>query len=339
MKKILFFCLIFFSFSLKSGHGELARINDIDIWWEGFGDKKNPPVLLIMGLNANSKYWDQEFIDEIVKNNFYVITFDNRDAGKSTWIGKEPFAMKVLQFMPSFINEYLINNMIDFMLDEEGRFRVEESEQTTAEYDLGDMALDAVGLLDYLYIEEAHVVGASLGGMVAQVLALDHPDRILTLTPLMTTPGFDTEGLPGPTKSFMDSLKKSFILNLHGEFDAAAILIETAQYGTKYSSEESVIRKKIKRIQAQGNNPYSLQTTAVGASPNRLNRLKEIKIPTLVIHGSEDPLIPLEHGLVIAEQIEGSNLMIMEGVGHELPLQYIPKITNRLVSHFNSINN
>jgi len=241
--------------------------------------------------------------------------------------------------MPSFINEYLINNMIDFMLDEEGRFRVEESEQTSAEYDLGDMALDAVGLLDYLYIEEAHVVGASLGGMVAQVLALDHPDRILTLTPLMTTPGFDTEGLPGPTKSFMDSLKKSFILNLHGEFDAAAILIETAQYGTKYSSEESVIRKKIKRIQAQGNNPYSLQTTAVGASPNRLNRLKEIKIPTLVIHGSEDPLIPLEHGLVIAEQIEGSNLMIMEGVGHELPLQYIPKITNRLVSHFNSINN
>ena len=116
-------------------------------------------------------------------------------------------------------------------------------------------------------------------------------------------------------------------------------MIETAQYGTKYSSEESVIRKKIKRIQAQGNNPYSLQTTAVGASPNRLNRLKEIKIPTLVIHGSEDPLIPLEHGLVIAEQIEGSNLMIMEGVGHELPLQYIPKITNRLVSHFNSINN
>ena len=109
MKKLLIFYLFLSSIFLCSEEQGLAQVNNIDIWWEGYGDRKNPPVLLIMGLNANCKYWDQEFIDEIVNDNFFDITFDNRDVGKSTWFGKEPFVMKVLGFMPSFLNEYLID--------------------------------------------------------------------------------------------------------------------------------------------------------------------------------------------------------------------------------------
>lgn len=339
MKKLLIIFLFLSSYTLFSEEKGLAKINNIDLWWESYGDKRDPPVLLIMGLNANCKYWDQEFIDEIVQNSFYVITFDNRDVGKSTWFGEEPFVMKLLQFMPSFVIEYLVNTMIDLTLDEKGGFRMNESSSEAVEYDLADMALDTVGLLDYLDINKAHVVGVSMGGMIAQVLALDHADRILTLVPMMTTPGFDTVGLPGPSKSFMEAMKKSFILNLDGRSEDSSVLIQMAQSGSRFPPKENEVRAKVRRIDSHGNNLYNLQTAAVGASPNRLNRLKEIKVSTLVIHGSEDPLVPLEHGLAIAEQIEGADLMIMEGLGHEIPIEFIPELTNRLVSHFNSINN
>ena len=339
MKKLLIIFLFLSSYTLFSEERGLAKINNIDLWWESYGDKRDPPVLLIMGLNANCKYWDQEFIDEIVQNSFYVITFDNRDVGKSTWFGEEPFVMKLLQFMPSFVIEYLVNTMIDLTLDEKGGFRMNESSSEAVEYDLADMALDTVGLLDYLDINKAHVVGVSMGGMIAQVLALDHADRILTLVPMMTTPGFDTAGLPGPSKSFMEAMKKSFILNLDGRSEDSSVLIQMAQSGSRFPPKENEVRAKVRRIDSHGNNLYNLQTAAVGASPNRLNRLKEIKVSTLVIHGSEDPLVPLEHGLAIAEQIEGADLMIMEGLGHEIPIEFIPELTNRRVSHVKSINN
>ena len=337
MKKLLIFYLFLSSIVLWSEEQGLAQVNNIDIWWEGYGDRKNPPVLLIMGLNANCKYWDQEFIDEIVNDNFFVITFDNRDVGKSTWFGKEPFVMKVLGFMPSFLNEYLIDALIDLTLDEEGRFRM--GSEATAEYDLGDMALDAIGLLDYLGIDKAHIVGVSMGGMIAQVLAIDHSNRVLTLSPVMTTPGFDTENLPGPTKSFIQSMKKSFVLNLDGRSEDADVITHMSLSGSRFPPKEEIIRQKVRRIADQGNNLYNLQTAAVGASSSRLNRLKEIKAPTLVIHGTEDPIIPFEHGIAISEKIENSDFMIMDRVGHEIPKELIPELTNRLVSHFNSINN
>ena len=337
MKNLILLCLLFSSVALSSEQRGLAQVNNIDIWWEAYGDRKNPPVLLIMGLNANCKYWDQEFIDEIVNDNFFVITFDNRDVGKSTWFGKQPFVMKALGFMPSFLNEYLIDTLIDFTMDEEGRFRM--GSEGTAEYDLGDMALDAIGLLDYLGIDKAHIVGVSMGGMIAQVLAIDHPNRVLTLSPAMTTPGFDTENLPGPTKSFIESMKKSFVLNLDGRNEDADVITHISLSGSRFPPKEEVIRQKVRRIADQGNNLYNLQTAAVGASPNRLNRLKEIKVPTLVIHGTEDPIIPFEHGIAISEKIENSDFMIMDRVGHEIPKELIPELTNRLVSHFNSINN
>ena len=109
--------------------------------------------------------------------------------------------------------------------------------------------------------------------------------------------------------------------------------------GSRFPFNEEKFREKMKPSMEHGHNPHAGHGAAVGASPNRLNRLKEIRLPTLVVHGSEDPLVPLEHGLAVAVQIEGSEVMIMEGIGHELPIEFIPELTNRLVSHFNSINN
>ncbi len=317
---------------LGTDRGNISHLNKIDIWWEDYGDKYNPPVLFIMGTNANSKMWPQELIDRMEKNDFYVINFDNRDVGKSTWLTTEPFLIKVLKILPTSVTEYFAEQMFSLMLDDEGRFRMNPG--GSAQYDLNDMALDAISLLDHLAIEKAHIVGASMGGMIAQIIALDHPERVLTLTAIMSTPGFDTQNLPGPSEHFTKSLKETFILNLEGKEREASLVAQKVLSGTRFPFDEQRFNNRLNLIINQGNNLYSGHLSAVGVSPNRLHRLKEIKVPTLVIHGSEDPIIPVEHGLAIANQIQGSNKMIIDGLGHEIHKKIIPEITNRLIDHF-----
>ena len=132
----------------------IAEVNNINIWWEDFGNPSNPSVLLIMGANANALLWREDFINPIVKSGFHVVRFDNRDVGKSTWVTTEP----------------------TFNIDAGSIVASEVS------YTLEDMASDAVGLMDHLNIQKAHIIGASMGGMITQVIGLDYPDRALSLT-------------------------------------------------------------------------------------------------------------------------------------------------------------
>ena len=289
----------------------IAEVNDINIWWEDFGNSSDPAVLLIMGANANAMQWTLEFINPIVAAGFHVIRFDNRDVGKSTWVTTEP----------SFV--------------------IQEGEMVSAEvsYNLEDMAQDAVSLMEHLEIEKAHIVGASMGGMITQVVGLDHPHKALSLTPIMSTPGagLEDENLSPPTESLMQGMMKSMEHNMKGEYLEGLVCVYRELIGSRYPFDEEKFREGAKVIMDHGHNPFPGHGAAVSSSPHRKDRLKEISLPTLVIHGTEDAILPLDHGQALADGIPNAKLMVLEGVGHEIPEQMTEEITSRMIEHFNSI--
>lgn len=332
MKKFLFLLFIFLFSLPQVGEGQLSKLNGIDIWWEEHGNRANPPVLMIMGLNSNLKRWPPELIEGLVNQNLYIITYDNRDTGKSTWVTEESAIIKILKYMPTFVQEPIVDWFFDQMLDEEGRFKMGG---VPSEYNLEDMALDGMALLDHLEIDKAHIVGASMGGMIAQVIALNHPERLITLTGIMTTPGFDTTGLSGPYPKYLDAMRDSFLLNLQSKPKESSEVGNLALIGTNFLKEEyENLVKILKSMEKHGNNPGSGHMAAVGSSPNRFKRLKEITIPTLIIHGNEDPLIPVDHGLAISEQVQNSEKLIINGMGHNFPTSVIPVIIEQMINHF-----
>jgi pimeloyl-ACP methyl ester carboxylesterase len=171
--------------------------------------------------------------------------------------------------------------------------------------------------------------------MIAQVISLNHPERVITLTGIMTTPGFDTAGLSGPYPKYLDAMKESFLLNLQSKPKESSEVGNIALIGTNFLEEEyENLIKILKSMEEHGNNQDSGHMAAVGSSPNRFKRLKEISIPTLIIHGNEDPLIPVDHGLAIYEQIQNSEKLIINGMGHNFPTSVIPVIIEQMINHF-----
>ena len=312
--------------------GTTVEANNINIWYEEFGDKSNETILLIMGANANCMQWDQKFIDRLVTNKFHVVRFDNRDVGKSTWFGREPTFNKFLKLLPNFLLRMIVNSVFGLAVDEKGRFKFSESSPT--QYDLSDMAKDAVSLMDTLKIDKAHIIGASMGGMITQIIALDYPERVLSITPIMTSPGIQNDSLSGPTKELLEAMKKSFIFNLRGRIEDGVVEIYLQLTGSRFPFNEQEFREKLKPVITHGNNPFALHGAAVGASQDRTPRLHEITVPTLVIHGTEDAILPLDHGIAVADGITDSKRMIMEGVGHEIPEELLPEIVSEIVENF-----
>ena len=312
--------------------GATVEANNINIWYEEFGDKSNETILLIMGANANCMQWDQKFIDRLVTNKFHVVRFDNRDVGKSTWFGREPTFNKFLKLLPNFLLRMIVNSVFGLAVDEKGRFKFSESSPT--QYDLSDMAKDAVSLMDTLKIDKAHIIGASMGGMITQIIALDYPERVLSITPIMTSPGIQNDSLSGPTKELLEAMKKSFIFNLRGRIEDGVVEIYRQLTGSRFPFNEQEFREKLKPVITHGNNPFALHGAAVGASQDRTPRLHEITVPTLVIHGTEDAILPLDHGIAVADGITDSKRMIMEGVGHEIPEELLPEIVSEIIENF-----
>lgn len=251
-----------------------ATANGIELEYETFGDSESAPLLLIAGLGAQMLSWDEEFCRLLAGRGFYVIRFDNRDVGLSTWMG--------------------------------------------GGYALDDMAADAVGLLDALSIRAAHIVGASMGGFIAQLVALNHPERALTLTSIMSGPNGDDQ--VQPTEEGRSVLFAPAPDNREGRIELG-VWAKRKLVGPADPFDDHYERARIVRAVDRASNPagFVRQLQAIGVAEGRLERLATLRVPTLVIHGDADILVPVENGRLVAAAVPGARLLEIDGMGHDLP--------------------
>lgn len=284
--------------------------NGIRIAYDTAGDRKNAPLLLIMGLGMQLTGWPDDFVEELVELGFYVIRFDNRDCGLSDKFDHAGTPNVPLTFLKHLVRWPL-----------------------KSPYTLDDMATDALGVLKALGISKAHVVGASMGGMVAQILAARHPERVLSLTSIMSTSG--RRGLPGPTRAARAALFKRPAgsdresLVEHGAF--VFRVIGSPAYPTSDRQLRARIAASITRNLCPGG--VARQMLAIAASGDRCALLASIRVPTLVIHGAADPLVPLAAGVDTAQLVPGARLEVIEGMGHDLPSQLLERISALIDAH------
>ncbi len=280
----------------------IARSNGIDIEYEVIGPRGNRPLLLVMGLGTQMIHWDDELCAQLVAAGHQVIRFDNRDVGGSTKIDGDGMP-NVLAAMAAASRGAAVD----------------------APYRLSDMAADAAGLLDALDIEAAHVIGASLGGMIAQTLALEHPGRVRTLTSIMSSTGHPD--LPTATPAAAAALFQPAPPDREGNIERA-VRVFRAIGSPGFAFDETRVRERAARSYDRCFHPAGVarQMLAIVASGSRRDALRRLRIPTLVVHGADDPLVPLACGLDTAESIPGAELLIVEGMGHDLPRAAWPRL-------------
>jgi len=269
-----------------------AQANGITIEYESHGDDGGDPLLLIMGLGGQLTDWPVEFIDLLAAAGFRVVTFDNRDQGLSTTFDWEP---------PSQARSVM--SML---------FR----RPPKAEYLISDMAADAVGLLDALSIERAHVVGMSMGGMIAQTVAIEHPGRVLSLTSIMSNPGDRKNGRIAP--SILPKLAKMKTPTRETAADRSVEMFKLFS-GTHYDPEDHRRRSQISVDRAFLPAGTARQTAAIMASPDRTPGLRTLGLPTLIVHGLMDKLVRPSGGTATAAAVPGSRLLVFPDMGHDLP--------------------
>jgi pimeloyl-ACP methyl ester carboxylesterase len=280
----------------------LVPANGIEIAYETIGDPSNPPLLLVMGLGMQLIHWDLELCEQLAERGFYVIRFDNRDAGHST---------KIDAPVPDIRRAML-------------GLRVE------APYRLSDMAGDAFGLLDQLGIEATHVVGASMGGMIAQTMAIERPERVQSLVSIMSTTGNRRVGTP--------KLRVWGVLMRQAPRDRDAYIerfvrVFRAIGSPGFPLDEERIRELAAETYERGHEVAGTgrQLAAIMASGDRTPRLRSLDVPTTVIHGRADPLVPFRAGRATARAIPGARLIPIKGMGHDLPREVWDTIVDAVV--------
>ena len=286
--------------------------NGIKLEYEVGGEPTAPPVLLIMGLGAQLTRWPEPFHKGLVDAGFYVIRYDHRDVGLSTRLdhaGSPPLASAAL--------------------------RAALGLPITAPYKLDDLAADAIGLLDALGLATAHLVGVSMGGMVGQILAARHGERVRALVSIMSTSG--SRRLPQPDWRLRLALIRR--PNARGDrelaIDAtAALLKRIASPG--FPPDDKLLREQVARDVDRSYYPRGLrrQLLAILASGSRVPILGQITAPTLILHGVDDPLIPVAAAYDLQQQIRGSRMEVFAGMGHDLPRALVPEITSKIAEHF-----
>lgn len=273
----------------------------IEVTYECFGDPEAPPVLLIMGAGAQMIHWPEGFCAALVGRGVQVIRFDNRDAGRSTHFSDAPRPDLAAALAGDF---------------------------SSVSYTLSDMAADTAGLLDVLGFDSAHLVGASLGGMIAQTVAIEYPERVRSLTSMMSTTGQRGVGQPDFTvigglgappadrQGFIDWQVRAFrVVGSPGfEFDEAAAIDRAGRAYDRGYDLLGMLR----------------QSVAALASGDRTQRLRGLRVPTLVIHGAEDVMCHVSGGRATAAAIAGAELVIIEGMGHSLPRPLWPELATRI---------
>jgi pimeloyl-ACP methyl ester carboxylesterase len=278
--------------------------NGIELAYETFGDPADPPVLLVMGLATQMLGWPEGFCAELVARGFFVVRFDNRDVGLSTHLHDAPTPDPVAAF---------------------------QGDTSSASYDLSDLAEDTVGLLDALGLRAVHLVGASMGGMVAQAVAIEHPERVLTLTSIMSTTGDGQAGLPAQAALGVLMARPA---------TTREEAIERSVAGWKvigspgFEFDEQAVRERAGLAFDRGHDPAGTgrQLVAVLASPDRTAGLRDVKVPTLVIHGKDDLLVNPSGGKATAAAIPGAELVLIDGMGHDLPRELWPVLADHIAA-------
>ncbi|WP_088104562.1 alpha/beta fold hydrolase [Halalkalibacter urbisdiaboli] len=275
----------------------LIKFNGIVICTESFGNPDNPAILLIMGAQASMVWWEEEFCRRLADKGHFVIRYDNRDVGLST--------------------TYELGN---------------------PEYSFEDMADDAIQILDGYGIKQAHIVGISMGGMLTQIIALRHHERVLKIT-LISTSNFAPE-LPPMEQKVIDYFSNAGAIDWTNEESVVEFSVGKWKIlkGTKHQFDEDRIYNLAKEEVNRSNNLASMNNHGVLiGGESYLVRTSEIDVPALVIHGTEDPIIPFEHGIALAKKIPGAILLPLEGTGHEVHVDdwetIIDAISKHTVSH------
>jgi len=290
-----------------SGFSEerLAPVNGIEIAYQEMGDPSGEPLLLAMGLATQMLAWDEGFCTMLAERGFRVVRFDNRDIGHSTMIDGAG--------MPS---------RMDMMT---GR-------RATAPYLLTDMADDTFGLMDQLGIESAHLVGASMGGMIVQTMAIRRPERVRSMVSMLSTTGNRWLGMPA--FRVWGTLLASYPPN-RDAYVEQAVKTFTLVGSPEYERDEQRLRQLAGEMYDRSHNPAGVlrQMHAITASGDRTSDLRRLTVPTLVIHGTRDPLVRPAAGRATARAIPGAKLKMIDGMGHDLPRELWPTFAEEIAAN------
>ncbi len=286
-------------------------VNGILIDYEEAGPREGAALVLIRGLGTQRIQWPQPLIDGLVARGFRVVTFDNRDVGEST---------KFDEAGPADVAGTMA--------------KVLKGEPVDPPYRLDDMARDVVGLLDALEIERAHVVGISMGGMIAQLVAVNHGERVLSLVSAMSSSGHPD--LPPARPEAMQALTSQ--PKKPGDRDSViehSVEVHRALEGSGFTADEADVRDLAGRRFDRCYHPEGVarQMVAVLANRGRFELLEKIAAPTLVVHGEDDPLVPIEAGIDTARRIPGARLKTIKGMGHTIPLGVVSILVDAIADH------
>ena len=292
---VIYIALTLFLFAANAAHAAYDRDapmsrtsnGDIEIAYLSVGDEQATPILVVMGLSASHRIWDPALINGLLDGGYRVVLLDNRDTGESS---------KVKGKGKLWLWWQLLKSQIGLHVD--------------SPYSLKDMAGDAVAVLDTLKIEQAHVIGASMGGMIAQIIAYDHPERTKSLTSIMSTTG--APHLPPPGKAQREGIDK-----MNDSSEVEATRLETMGFFTSALPN---------------------QITAIFNAGDRTKRVQQINVPTLVLHGADDPLLPLAHGEFTAKNITGATFRVYQDMAHNMPNEIIPAMVSDMLKHLNAVD-
>ena len=288
--------------------------NGLTIEYESLGDPASPAIVLIMGLGMQLVGWPDDFCRRLAAEGYRVVRFDNRDCGLSSRIRARRWPSPLLAFAAARLGLPVL-----------------------APYSLEDMAKDTLGLMDALGIGKAHVVGASLGGMIAQVLAARFPSRVLSLTSMMSASGRRKGARP------RKEALQVFLRRPPAHAERAVVIDHLVEVFTVIGSpgfptERRLLQERISGWVRRAYDPdgTTRQLLAVVASGDRRRLLRRIVAPTLVIHGTDDPLVPVEAGRDTARNVPGAKLVIIDGMGHDLPDALLPRLATEIAGHCRS---